>query len=68
MQLTGKTKYMNNIYVNPVGIIKKSIYLIMNSLIKPVSTILAKRSTIAIWYVIGKRNPTVNTVVKDSQS
>ena len=43
-------------------------YLITNSLIKPVSTILAKRSTIAIWYAIGKRNPTVNTVVKDSQS
>lgn len=67
MQLTGKTKYMNNIYVNPVGIIKKSIHT-MNSLIKPVSTILVKRSTIAIWYVIGKRNPTVNAVVKDSQS
>ena len=40
----------------------------MNSLIKPVSTILAKRSTIAIWYAVGKRNSTVNTVVKDSQS
>lgn len=50
-----------------MGIIKKSIYT-MNSLIKPVSTILVKRSTIAIWYVIGKRNPTVNAVVKDSQS